>query len=278
MRSCSLSLLLLSSCASEAPPSPETEAASPAADPPPPPCAPDPSVVAATEAGADALREHEPSSVALLVLRVEDGCEVAAVGMVDVVLNPGSALKPLVMAAALTDGLDPAAKHGDLSMTDVLVRSSNEGMAPAYAELGEDGLRRWSEGLGWEGDVRDHTISALPRDVARGYLALVDGGDATFTSDAASRVREMLKAAVGHDGTGRRASAAPVPVAGKTGTSLMASEDEPEDTRVTFVGWSPADDPQYVVFVSAARPQGRPYAGAVAAPAFAAVIEALYAR
>ncbi len=275
---CCCFLLLLSSCASEAPPPNETEparVAPPAADPSP--CGPDHAALAAAEAGVAVLRAREPASVAVLVVRAEDGCEVATLGDVDAALNPGSVLKPLVMAAALTDGLDPTATHDGMSLTDVIVRSSNDGMGPAYAALGDADLATWSERLGWAGDVRMHRATVPPRDVARGYLALVDPTDATFTADAARRVRAMLEAAVGPDGTGRRASESPVPVAGKTGTSLLATSEPPDDTRVTFVGWAPADEPEFVVFVTAARPDGRAFAGELAAPAFAAIVTELFA-
>jgi cell division protein FtsI (penicillin-binding protein 3) len=76
-------------------------------------------------------------------------------------------------------------------------------------------------------------------------------------------------------GTARTAQLEMLPVAGKTGTALKTGENGYERGRYTssFVGFFPAVDPRYVVFVRIDEPQGAFYGGAVAAPVFREAME-----
>ena len=84
----------------------------------------------------------------------------------------------------------------------------------------------------------------------------------------------MLEAVVGPDGTARSA---------QIGASAWPARPAPPQrpTRsaaatggyvATFVGFAPADDPQYVVAVDLERPDERRQGGQVAAPVFADII------
>ena len=76
-------------------------------------------------------------------------------------------------------------------------------------------------------------------------------------------------------GTAQSAQIEVLPVAGKTGTALKTGENGYERGRYTstFVGFFPAVDPRYVVFVRIDEPQGAFYGGAVAAPVFREAME-----
>jgi len=66
-------------------------------------------------------------------------------------------------------------------------------------------------------------------------------------------------------------------IAGKTGTAEIPVEGiyGSEQTHASFVGWGPADDPQFIVYVWLAKPQKSPWGSVVAAPVFRDVVEKL---
>jgi cell division protein FtsI (penicillin-binding protein 3) len=66
-------------------------------------------------------------------------------------------------------------------------------------------------------------------------------------------------------------------VAGKTGTAQIPTPYgyDPVDTIGSFVGWVPADDPQFVVLIKLDRPQASPWGSQTAAPTFRAIAERL---
>jgi cell division protein FtsI/penicillin-binding protein 2 len=80
----------------------------------------------------------------------------------------------------------------------------------------------------------------------------------------------------------RGATKAQVPgyrIAGKTGTAQIptAYGYEPDDTIASFVGFAPADDPQFIVLIKLERPQASPWGSQTAAPTFRAIAERLFA-
>ena len=64
-------------------------------------------------------------------------------------------------------------------------------------------------------------------------------------------------------------------VAGKTGTAQVPSEFgyDPSATNASFVGWGPADDPKFLIYVWLEEPESSPWGSVVAAPLFKAVAE-----
>jgi cell division protein FtsI (penicillin-binding protein 3) len=92
----------------------------------------------------------------------------------------------------------------------------------------------------------------------------------------ADGVAYMLEAVVGPGGTAPLAQVEGFRVAGKTGTAQRANPDcncyEGGGYVTTFVGFAPADDPQYVVAVDLERPTSNEEGGQVAAPVFADVM------
>jgi cell division protein FtsI/penicillin-binding protein 2 len=97
------------------------------------------------------------------------------------------------------------------------------------------------------------------------------------SKEAAATITDMLVAAVE-----RQAPAAQVPgyrIAGKTGTAQIptALGYHPTDTIVSFVGYTPADDPQFIVLVKLDRPKTSRWAAQTAAPAFGSLTQRLLA-
>jgi cell division protein FtsI (penicillin-binding protein 3) len=134
-----------------------------------------------------------------------------------------------------------------------------------------------------------HGISASLIQVARSYMVFARDGDIipwTFhkTSDlpigqrvlsekTARAVRSMLEMAAGPGGTAPRAQVPGYRVAGKTGTSHKLEKGQYVNKYVaSFVGFAPVSDPRIIIAVMIDEPSnGKHYAGAVAAPVFAAV-------
>ncbi|MGR6963635.1 peptidoglycan D,D-transpeptidase FtsI family protein [Geodermatophilus sp. URMC 61] len=92
----------------------------------------------------------------------------------------------------------------------------------------------------------------------------------------ADGVASMLEAVVGPGGTAPLAQVEGFRVAGKTGTAQRANPEcgcyAGGGYVTTFVGFAPADDPQYVVAVDLERPTSDAEGGQVAAPVFADVM------
>ena len=137
--------------------------------------------------------------------------------------------------------------------------------------------------------------------MAMAYAAIANGGEllrpylvrkivrpdgtTSFTGEP-QRVRRVVKpetammitqalVRVVEVGTARSAQLEALPVAGKTGTARKTGEHGYENGRYTstFVGFFPAVEPRYVVFVRIDEPQGAFYGGAVAAPVFREAME-----
>jgi cell division protein FtsI (penicillin-binding protein 3) len=95
----------------------------------------------------------------------------------------------------------------------------------------------------------------------------------------ARSVSNVLQAAVEVGGTGTEASLATLKVAGKTGTARIASGGGYADRRyaASFVGYTPAHDPQLVIMAKLEDPKGHVYGGLTAAPVTRAVVQAIVA-
>lgn len=92
----------------------------------------------------------------------------------------------------------------------------------------------------------------------------------------AATLSEVLTGVV-EDGTGQKARIEGVAVAGKTGTAQRALADgsgyDPNASIASFVGFLPADNPQYACVIMIENPRVNRWGGDVAAPAFRRVME-----
>src|SRR4051812_20883872 len=97
-------------------------------------------------------------------------------------------------------------------------------------------------------------------------------GTRVISQHTASQVAYMLEAVVGPHGTAPTAAIEGFRVAGKTGTAQRANPETGGYAGggyvTTFVGFAPADDPQYVVAVDLERPTSSAEGGETAAPVF----------
>ncbi|MDK3255997.1 peptidoglycan D,D-transpeptidase FtsI family protein [Blastococcus capsensis] len=98
------------------------------------------------------------------------------------------------------------------------------------------------------------------------------------SESTAEALAYMLEAVVGPGGTAPLAQIEGFRVAGKTGTAQRANPEcncyAGGGYVTTFVGFAPADDPQYVVAVDLERPTSSAEGGQVAAPVFADIMRA----
>ncbi|RBY95615.1 penicillin-binding protein 2 [Blastococcus sp. TF02-8] len=98
------------------------------------------------------------------------------------------------------------------------------------------------------------------------------------SESTADQLAYMLEAVVGPGGTAPLAQIEGFRVAGKTGTAQRANPETGSYAGggyvTTFVGFAPADDPQYVVAVDLERPTSSAEGGQVAAPVFADIMKA----
>ncbi len=134
-------------------------------------------------------------------------------------------------------------------------------------------------------------LSVTPLQLARAYAAIGNGGrvnEATFVKGGdkdsvqvvdpaiARQLMAMMETVTGPEGTARRAAVLGYRVAGKTGTSRVASGGGYAAKRyaAVFVGLVPATNPRFAMAVVIHEPQGLEYGGgAVSAPVFHRVMD-----
>jgi cell division protein FtsI (penicillin-binding protein 3) len=101
-------------------------------------------------------------------------------------------------------------------------------------------------------------------------------GARVISKETADKMAYMLEAVVGKGGTAPLGEIQGFRVAGKTGTAQRANPScgcyQGGGYMTTFVGFAPADDPQYVVAVNLERPTSSAEGGQVAAPVFADIM------
>lgn len=140
-------------------------------------------------------------------------------------------------------------------------------MANAYAVLANGGLLN-----------RPYIVKSI-RDAETGEI--VEEKPMTIrravSPETASKMRLMLSATTGDQGTGFNARVSGFPVAGKTGTAQRVRENgrgyEPGAYVASFAGFLPVNDPKYVILVVLDKPQKNYYGSAVAAPVFANIAQ-----
>jgi cell division protein FtsI (penicillin-binding protein 3) len=64
-------------------------------------------------------------------------------------------------------------------------------------------------------------------------------------------------------------------VAGKTGTAQIPTDFgyDPSTTNVSFIGWGPVDDPEFMIYVWLNQPTSSIWSSETAAPVFSQVAE-----
>jgi cell division protein FtsI (penicillin-binding protein 3)/stage V sporulation protein D (sporulation-specific penicillin-binding protein) len=269
-------------------------------------------------------------------------------------MEPGSTFKIVTAAAALNEhkfslnsyifcengiwnyGGTPLHDHAafsDLSVKDILVKSSNIGAAKMAVSLGDqkfyEYIRRFGfgerTGIELPGEIpgmlrspnswskisithipMGHEIGVTPLQMATAMCAIANGGKlmtprivkSITTSDGktistmspivlrqvispqtARQIGEALRGVVSDRGTAAAAAVPGFTIAGKTGTAQKVGPNggyEKGKEVVSFCGYLPADDPQFVGFVVLDDAQTKPeqnYGGTVAGPIFSHIAE-----
>ena len=264
--------------------------------------------------------------------------------------EPGSTMKSFVIAAGLKQKiLQPNTKYfcenglmkigdrtireaetshsfGNLTVTEILAKSSNIGTTKIAFQLGAENLRKVYQDFGFgertfidfPGETKGilhslpwnphllsnisfgHGITASPIQIANAYAALVNGGflnkpylvesvkdpetseSKHFTPELLRKVladqeskqmRMMLSSVTAEGGTGQAARVKGFIVGGKTGTAQKVSPNKrgymPGAYISSFVGFIPANDPRFVIYVAIDHPKKAFYGSTVAAPLFA---------
>jgi beta-lactamase regulating signal transducer with metallopeptidase domain len=257
---------------------------------------------------ARAVSEWKAAGGTILVMSPQGRVLADAGGHSDRTYVTGSTMKSILLAAAIDEGvvsetdvfdctngdrngkvLRDASPLGRVLLPELVDTSSNVGFAQIFDRLGgaryDRVLRRFhfatppqlatTPSGDWAGAMLGigGTMSATPRQVSRAYAALANGGDGIVEASTAARVTRLLEGVVASErGTGKKARVAGIRVAGKTGTSEWTEPSGTQMTYASFVGYLPAEQPRYVVFVgieSAARENA--WGGEAAAPVFARV-------
>lgn len=115
--------------------------------------------------------------------------------------------------------------------------------------------------------VTPHVLYAMVRD-GRQYNVPAQFSGSPISTQTADTLTEMLALSLEAE-----SSLALVPgyrVAGKTGTAQIPVNGfyEGAQTNVSFIGWGPVDDPQFMIYVWLERPTTSPWGSETAAPVF----------
>lgn len=113
-----------------------------------------------------------------------------------------------------------------------------------------------------------HVLSAMVRD-GRQYSATPQFAGSPISEQTADTLSGMLANSLENE-----ASMALVPgyrIAGKTGTAQIPVNGfyDATQTNASFIGWGPADDPQFMIYVWLERPSASIWGSETAAPVFA---------
>jgi len=138
-------------------------------------------------------------------------------------------------------------------------------MASIYQTIANDGVR-----------IEPRIVESVTDAHGRVRRAPEQGSARVISEATADQMAYMLEAVVGPGGTAPLGQIEGFRVAGKTGTAQRANPEcncyEGGGYVTTFVGFAPADDPQYVVAVDLERPTSSAEGGQVAAPVFADIL------
>ncbi|MBL7052173.1 MAG: penicillin-binding protein 2 [Candidatus Marinimicrobia bacterium] len=271
------------------------------------------------------------------------------------VVEPGSTIKPFVIAAVLENNLYEISdsvdcqhgsalifgrtitdwKHGgwgNLSVAEVVENSSNVGIVKIGSHLGKTklydtfskfgfgipmGIQLDGEESGqlthpdvWSGfSLASHCfgyeMNATPLQIAFAYAAIANGGKLmkpciiqkvenpngkithsdehevirqVITSETAKKIQDILVGVV-ENGTGKNVKIPGLSIAGKTGTTKKLIDGKYSSTQhiASFIGFYPAENPEYLAAIFVDNAQKNGYAGGeVAGKVVKAIFQRLY--
>ena len=120
--------------------------------------------------------------------------------------------------------------------------------------------------------VTPHVLYSMLRD-GHQYNVPSQYAGAPITAETARTLSELL--AVSLEGESSQALLAGYRLAGKTGTAQIPTNYgyDATQTNVSFVGWGPVDDPQFMVYIWLQEPSASIWSSETAAPVFSQVAE-----
>jgi cell division protein FtsI/penicillin-binding protein 2 len=120
--------------------------------------------------------------------------------------------------------------------------------------------------------VTPHVLYAMLRD-GHQYNVPSQYAGTPISAQTAQTLSEML--AISLEDESASALLPGYRVAGKTGTAQIPTDFgyDPNHTNVSFIGWGPVDDPQFMIYVWLQEPQTSIWSSQTAAPVFSTVAE-----
>lgn len=133
-------------------------------------------------------------------------------------------------------------------------------MMQAYCALANEGVMMQLYAVDRIEDPNNETVKVFQPKVKRHVIS----------PEAAQDIITALSLVTQSGGTARRAAIDGLNVAGKTGTSQKVINRTYSHSKyvASFIGFLPAENPEFVLMVVADEPQGSHYGGVVAAPTF----------
>lgn len=140
-------------------------------------------------------------------------------------------------------------------------------MVRAVAALANGGVLMEPRAVAQIIDSRGRKLDLRPKPVRR-----------IISPETASLITEMMVSSV-DNGEAKWAKPAGYRIAGKTGTAQIpvAGHYDDKKTIASFVGFAPADDPQFVMLVTLREPASSPWGSETAAPLFFAIARDIFA-
>ncbi|MCR5553683.1 MAG: hypothetical protein K6F08_02970 [bacterium] len=121
------------------------------------------------------------------------------------------------------------------------------------------------------------------------FVKSIDNGVSVLYEKRPTKIRQVISNAVSESmnrmlekvvdgGGGKRAMVAGYRIAGKTGTAQKYENNAIADGKyvASFIGYAPADNPEFTVLVIADEPQGAYYGGVVSAPVAGQIFEKIF--
>jgi cell division protein FtsI/penicillin-binding protein 2 len=122
--------------------------------------------------------------------------------------------------------------------------------------------------------MKPHVLKAIIQD-GKQYNTTPQVLGVPIKAETARTMTEMLVQSLQNE-----TSLALVPgykIAGKTGTAEIPVQGQysTDLTNASFVGWGPADDPKFLIYVWLEKPEASPWGSVVAAPLFSDIAKEL---
>lgn len=130
-----------------------------------------------------------------------------------------------------------------------------------FATIANDGVRVEPTVIAGTLDAQGHYTPAKPRKSTR-----------VVSAQTAQTMRLMMESVVSANGTAPSAAIPGYRIAGKTGTAQRVVNGKYSGYTASFIGFAPADKPQYVISVTIQAPQGLHWGGVLGGPVFKEVM------